>query len=151
MSNVERSIEVAVPLATAYDEWTRFEAYPQFMEGVREVRQTDLTHLHWRASVGGREKEWDVEIVELVPDEMIAWRSVDGPRNDGIVTFDPVGEARTRVTMRLDYEAQGVLEKMARLMGVVSSRMAGDLGRFKRLVERDAEVGAWRSAIRGPE
>ena len=115
-----------------YNEWSRFENYPRFMESVREVKQVDATHLHWRASIAGKEKEWDAEIVEQTPDEVIAWRSLDLARNDWTVTFDPVTEYRTRVSVRIDYEPEGVLEKMGRLMGAVSARLEGDLERFKK-------------------
>ncbi|MEO8627681.1 MAG: SRPBCC family protein [Betaproteobacteria bacterium] len=151
MSSVERSIEVDAPLSAAYNEWTDFEAYPKFMEGVRQVRLVDPTHLHWRASIGGKEQEWDAEIVQQVPDELIAWRSVKGARKDETVTFDPVGERRTRVTLRVEYEPAGMFEKLGRFMGVVSSRIEGDLARFKRLIEASAaDSRRWPGEIPNP-
>src|ERR1044071_4276288 len=91
-STVEQSVEVDVPLRTAYNQWTQFEDFPRFMEGVREVRQTDDSHLHWRAQIGGKEVQWDAEITDQTPDQRIAWRSTSGPRNDGAVSFHPLSD-----------------------------------------------------------
>jgi uncharacterized protein (TIGR02271 family) len=148
MSSIEKSIDVNVPLHTAYNQWTQFESFPQFMEGVEEVRQMDDKRLHWRAQIGGKQKEWDAEIVEQEPDRRVAWRSLDGAPNDGIVTFQPIDANTTRVTLALDYAPEGFIENVGDALGFVSGRIQGDLNRFKQFIEsRGAETGAWRGEI----
>jgi uncharacterized protein (TIGR02271 family) len=148
MSSIEKAIDVNVPVHTAYNQWTQFESFPQFMEGVEEVRQLDNKRLHWRAQIGGKQKEWDAEIVEQQPDRRVAWHSLDGAPNDGIVTFQPIDANATRVTLALDYEPEGFLENVGDALGFVSSRVQGDLKRFKQFIEsRGAETGAWRGEI----
>ncbi len=150
MANVEGSREVNVPVRTAYDQWTQFEQFPQFMEGVEEVQQIDQKHLHWRANIAGKDKEWDAEIVDQVPDQRVAWRSLSGAPNDGVVTFEPIDNNRTRVNLSLDYEPEGFLESVGSALGFVSNRVEGDLQRFKEYIEsRGTETGAWRGEIRG--
>jgi uncharacterized membrane protein len=152
LETIEKQIEVNVPVHTAYNQWTQFEEFPSFMEGVKEVRQLTDKRLHWRAVVGGKEKEWDAEIFEQTPDGKIAWRSTSGARNDGIVTFDKRGDNKTVVTLHLDYDPEGVVESVGDKLGVVSHRVEGDLKRFKEFVEsRGAETGAWRGEIHGGE
>jgi uncharacterized membrane protein len=147
-SSIEVSMEVGVPVRTAYNQWTQFEEFPQFMHSVHEVRQLDDEHLHWRASVAGKEKEWDAEITEQLPDRRIAWRSTTGPRNEGVVSFQPVSETRTRVTLRMTYEPEGADEKIGDALGIVRSEARGNLERFKDLIEaRGTESGAWRGTI----
>ena len=149
MSRIEKSIDVNVPVHTAYNQWTQFESFPQFMEGVEDVQQLDDKRLHWRAQIGGKQKEWDAEIVEQQPDRRVAWRSLDGAPNDGVVTFEPIDADRTRVTLALDYEPEGFLENVGDALGFVSGRVQGDLKRFKEFIEsRGAETGAWRSSGR---
>jgi len=150
MSRIEKSIDVNVPVHTAYNQWTQFESFPQFMEGVEEVQQLDNKRLHWRAQIGGKEKEWDAEIVEQEPDQRVAWRSLSGAPNDGVVTFEPIDADTTRVTLALDYEPEGFLENVGSALGLVSGRVQGDLNRFKEFIEsRGAETGAWRGEIHG--
>ncbi len=150
MASIEKSIDVNVPVRTAYDQWTQFEDFPMFMEGVKEIRQQDDKHLFWHADIGGKDVTWNSEIVEQVPDKRIAWRSTSGARNDGIVTFHPEGNDRTRVTLRLDYEPQGVVENVGSATGVVGNRVENDLRRFKDYIEsRGQESGGWRGEIRG--
>jgi len=150
MSRIEKSIDVNVPLHTAYNQWTQFESFPQFMEGVEEVRQLDNKRLHWRAQIGGKQKEWDAEIVEQQPDQRVAWRSLSGTPNDGIVTFEPIDANTTRVTLALDYAPEGFLENVGDALGFVSGRVQGDLNRFKEFIEsRGTESGAWRGEIHG--
>ena len=149
-THVERSIEVAVPVRTAYDQWTRFEEFPHFMSGVEEVRQVGDAMTHWVAQIAGVRREWDAEIVEQVPDQRIAWRSTSGSKNAGVVTFQPAGGASTRVTLRLDYDPQGVVENVGNALGLVTARVQGDLERFKRFIEaRGQETGGWRGEIHG--
>lgn len=148
MSRIEKSITVNVPLHTAYNQWTQFESFPEFMEGVEEVQQLDDKRLHWRAQIGGKQKEWDAEIVEQQPDQRVAWRSLGGAPNDGVVTFQQLDAATTQVTLALDYEPEGFLENVGDALGFVSGRVQGDLDRFKAFIEsRGAETGAWRGEI----
>jgi uncharacterized membrane protein len=148
MANIEQSIDVHVPVRTAYDQWTQFEEFPRFMEGVEEIRQTSDTTTHWRTNVGGRRKEFDAEITEQTPDQRIAWTSQDGPEHAGVVTFHRIDEDTTRVMLQLDYEPDGVVEKAGDKLGVVSHRVKGDLERFKQFIEaRGTETGAWRGEV----
>lgn len=150
MSSTEKSIEVNCPVSTAYNQWTQFEDFPKFMEGIEEIKQLDDTHLHWRANIGGKEKEWDAEITEQVPDSRIAWRSTTGTRNDGMVSFTRLSEDSTRVTVNMTYEPEGMLESAGDAVGVLGRRVQGDLERFKEFLEsRGHETGAWRGAVHG--
>jgi uncharacterized membrane protein/general stress protein YciG len=150
-SNIEQSIDVNVPVHTAYNQWTQFEEFPRFMEGVQEVRQLDDRHLHWRANIGGKEKEWDAEITEQVPDQRIAWKNTTGATNAGVVTFHRLNDQQTRVMLQVDYDPEGVVENLGDMIGVVSARVKGDLRRFKDFIEsRGQETGAWRGHINQP-
>ena len=151
MSTIEQSIDVNVPVRMAYDQWTQFEEFPRFMEGVREVRQLDDKRLAWCAEVGGKEKRWEAEITEQIPDARIAWRSRTGANNAGVVTFHRLDDQKTRVMLQLDYDPEGVVENVGDAVGVVSSRVRGDLARFKDFIEqRGRETGAWRGSINAP-
>jgi uncharacterized membrane protein len=148
MSTIEQSVEVDVPVRTAYDQWTQFEEFPRFMEGVEEVRQLDDSHLHWVAEIGGVQREWDAEITEQRPDERIAWCSQDGPRTAGVVTFHRIGDAKTKVMLQMDFDPSGFAETAGDVLGVVRMRTRGDLERFKEFIEgRGMETGAWRGEI----
>jgi len=148
MPTIEETIEVEVPVRTAYDQWTQFEEFPRFMEGVEEVTQLDDTHVRWRASIGGDTEEWDAEITEQQPDQRVAWKATDGKQNAGVVTFQPLGAERTRVIVRMDWEDEGMLEKAGSMLGFDSRRVQGDLERFKELIEgRGHETGAWRGEV----
>jgi uncharacterized membrane protein len=152
MATIEKSIEVNVPVHTAYNQWTQFEEFPMFMEGVKQVRQLDDKRLYWHADVAGKDLTWNSEIVEQVPDKRIGWRSTSGARNDGIVTFHPSGADKTRVTLRLDYEPQGAVENVGSAVGVVDRRVEGDLKRFRDFIEsRGQESGGWRGEIHGKD
>jgi uncharacterized membrane protein len=147
-SSVQETIELDVPVSTAYNQWTQFEEFPLFMTSVEEVKQLDDTHLHWRAHVAGKTKEWDAEITEQIPDTRIAWRSTGGVRNAGAVSFDKVADNRTRVTLRMDYDPQTLGEKLADAAGGVKLTTRGNLKRFKELVERrGVETGGWRGTV----
>lgn len=147
-STVEESIEVNVPISTAYNQWTQFEDLPKFMDSVHEVRQLDDKHLHWKASIAGKEKEWDAEITEQIPEERIAWRSVGGVRNAGVATFHKISDNKTRVMLQLDYDPQSIDEKLGDAFGFVKMQTKSNLKRFKDLVEnRGIETGAWRGTI----
>ena len=148
MESIEKTIEVDAPLSTVYNQWTQFEEFPQFMEGVKEVRQIDDKRLHWVAEIGGKRKEWDAEIFEQVPDSMIAWRSMSGAKNSGQVSFAPVGNNATKVCLKLNYDPEGALENVAGALGVVGRRVEGDLERFKKFIQaRRQETGSWRGEI----
>jgi uncharacterized membrane protein len=148
MSTIEQSIEVNVPVETAYNQWTQFEEFPRFMEGIESVTQLDDTHLRWVADIGGETEEWQAEIVEQKPDERVAWRAVEGKGNAGVVTFHRVGDAATRVMLQMDWEPEGMKEKIGSALGVDSGRVKADLERFKEIVERrGAETGAWRGEV----
>ncbi|WP_019140160.1 SRPBCC family protein [Noviherbaspirillum massiliense] len=148
MSSVQKSIDVNVPVSTAYNQWTQFEDFPKFMEGVKEVRQLDNTHLHWHAEIAGKDKEWDAEITEQIPDQRIAWRSTSGALNAGVVTFHKISDDTTRVMVQMDYDPEGPMENVGDAVGVFSHRVEGDLERFKDFLEsRGQETGAWRGNV----
>jgi len=148
MSTIEQSVEVEVPVSTAYNQWTQFEEFPQFMEGVDTVRQVDDTHLHWVASFGGKTHEWDAEVTEQLPDERVAWKSTDGKTNAGVVTFHRLDENRTKIMVQIDWEPEGMVEALGGAVGADERRVKGDLARFKKLIEvRGVESGAWRGEV----
>ena len=150
LSFVQDSIEVDVPISTAYNQWTQFEDFPNFMKDVEEVRQVDDTHLHWRASSGGKPVEWDSEITTQIPDRRISWRSTSGPPNSGAVTFDRVADNRTRITLRMSYRAPGLVEKVGDALGAVRMELSGNLHRFADFIQsRQRETGAWRGTVTG--
>jgi uncharacterized membrane protein len=152
MSTVEESIEVDVPVRVAYDQWTQFESFPEFMDGVEEVRQLDDTHLHWRASFGGHEVEWDAVITEQLPDERVAWRATDGRINAGVVTFHRLSDGSSRVMVQIEHESEGVMEKVGSALGADKREVKNSLERFKELVERRrGATGAWRGEVEGGE
>ncbi|WP_434148829.1 SRPBCC family protein [Methylocaldum gracile subsp. desertum] len=131
-----------------YNQWTQFEDFPSFMENIVEVRQIDDSHVHWHAEIGGKHKEWDTEIVEQVPDQRIAWRTTAGPENHGIVSFEPVGGDRTRVSVDIEYQPETTMEKVGDMLGMVSSNVEEDLENFRDFLEsRGHETGAWRGEI----
>jgi len=148
MSTIEQSIELEVPVHTAYNQWTQFEEFPAFMDGVAEVRQLDERHLHWVAELGGTRHEWDAEITEQRPDERVAWRNTDGKDNAGVVTFHKLDESRSRVMVQLDFVPEGIKEKLGDVMGAPDRRVKADLERFKEMIEaRGTETGAWRGEV----
>lgn len=148
MRSVTKSIEVNVPVHVAYNQWTQFEEFPKFMDGVQAVRQIDDKHLHWRAEIGGKEEEWDAEITEQIPDRRIAWRSTSGTPNAGVVTFQSSAPDRTQVTLQMDYEPQRLSEKVGDALGVMDRRVEDDLDRFKDFIEsRGRPTGGWRGTI----
>jgi len=150
MADMEKSIVVDAPLREVYNQWTQFEDFPRFMDGVLEVRQIDDSHLYWRARVGGVEREWHAQIVDQVPDERIAWRGLTGVAPSGAVLFAPLGDGRTEVTLRVKYEPEGVTENVGDVLGFVSRRVQGDLERFRDLMdERGRATGGWRGEIHG--
>ncbi len=148
MATIEQSIDVAVPVRTAYNQWTQFEEFPTFMEGVKEVRQIDDGRTHWVAEIGGKREEWDAEITEQKPDERVAWRSTSGKKTAGVVTFHRLADAATRVTVRIEHDTEGLVESVGSALGVDDRRVKGDLERFRDMIEqRGAETGAWRGQV----
>jgi uncharacterized membrane protein len=151
MASVVESIDVNVPLSIAYNQWTQFEEFPRFMEGVKSVTQTDDTHLHWVAEIGGVEREWNAEITEQHPDERVAWRATSGAENAGVVTFHRIDDDTTRVTLQMDASPEGVVENVGTALGFLDRRVKGDLERFKEFIERrGSETGAWREEVEVP-
>ncbi len=152
MSTIEESIVVEVPLSTVYNQWTQFEEFPRFMEGVESVTQLDDTHLHWVAEIGGRRREWDAAITEQRPDERVAWQATSGATNAGAVTFHRLNDSQTEVMTQIEFEPEGALESAGDALGMVERRTKGDLERFKAFIEqRGTETGAWRGEVDRPD
>ena len=148
MSTVTESVDVQVPVTTAYNQWTQFESFPQFMGGVQEVRQLDDTHTHWVTKMGGVTREFDATITEQHPDERVAWKSENGPKQGGVVTFHKLDDNRTRVTAQMDFEPEGIAEKAADKVGMIEGRVKDDMQRFRQFVEgKGHETGAWRGDV----
>lgn len=151
MPTIEQSIDVDVPVTTAYDQWTQFESFPQFMGGVESITQVDDTLTHWRTKIGGVEREFDAEITEQHPDERVAWKSVDGKTHAGVVTFHRLSDTTTRVMVQIDWETESLIEKVGAAVGVDDAQVKGDLKRFKEFIEkRGVETGAWRGDVERP-
>jgi len=148
MSKILEAVDVQVPVKTAYDQWTQFESFPEFMDGVKSVRQLDDTTLEWVASVAGKEKSWKAKITEQEPDQRIAWTATDGAHNAGVVTFHRLAEGESRVTLQLDVDPEGPVENVGDALGFVQRRVKGDMERFKEFIEkRGTETGAWRGEV----
>jgi uncharacterized membrane protein len=152
MSKITDHVDVDVPVRTAYDQWTQFESFPEFMEGVERVVQLDPKTLDWTARIAGKTKHWRAEIVEQEPDQVVAWRSTEGARNDGRVTFEPLAAESCRVTLELDADPEGAVEATGDALGFVSRRVKGDLDRCKEYIEsRGQATGAWRGRVEGSQ
>jgi len=152
MGGKTESVDVAVPIRTAYNQWTQFEQFPKFMSGVKEVRQLGDTMTHWVVEIGGVTREFDARITEQLPDERVAWTSVSGPKQGGVVTFHRLDPTHTRVTAQLEMQPEGVAEQVADKTGIVTGRMKGDLERFREFVEsQGTETGGWRGTVERPE
>jgi uncharacterized membrane protein len=148
MSAVVESVDVDVPVGVAYNQWTQFESFPDFMGGVEEIRQLDATHNHWVTKIGGVEREFDTEITEQHPDERIAWKSTDGTTHAGVVTFHRLDQAHTRVTVQLEWEPGDLTEKAGSALGFDNRQVKSDLNKFKSFIEsRGTETGAWRGEV----
>ncbi|MFF9578998.1 SRPBCC family protein [Streptomyces rubiginosohelvolus] len=149
MSQVEESIEVAVPVSAAYNQWTQFESFPQFMEGVERIEQRTQTLTHWKTKIAGVEREFDAEITEQIPDERVAWTSVGGEaKQAGVVTFHYIDDNTTKVMLQLDHDPEGLAETVGDKLGFVKRQAIGDLKRFKQFIEsRGAETGGWRGTV----
>jgi uncharacterized membrane protein len=150
MPKIADSIEVQVPVDQAYNQWTQFEEFPKFMEGIQSVQQLDDTHVRWVAEIRGENRQWTTEITEQRPDEKIAWKTIEGEvKNDGVVTFEQVGDGQTRINIQMDVESESSTQNVAGdLLGIVKNQVHADLERFKKLIEdRDEETGAWRGEV----
>jgi len=148
MNNYEFSIDVNVPVRVAYNQWTQFEEFPQFMEGIEQVVQVDDDTLLWKAEIAGIQQEWRAEITEQTPDHRIAWTNTDGATNKGVVTFHHISDDTTRIMLQLDYDPEGFIENVGAALGIVEARVEGDLKRFKEFIEsRGVETGGWRGTI----
>ncbi len=149
MSTIEQSIEVKVPVRTAYNQWTQFEDFPHFMEGVKEVKQLDDVTLHWKAEIAGKEREWDAKITEQTPDDRISWTNIGGATNAGVVTFHRIDDNTTKVMLQMEYDPEGLIETAGDAIGAVKVRVKGDVERFKKFIEsRGQETGAWRGEVK---
>lgn len=151
MKTIQETVDVVVPVRTAYDQWTQFESFPSFMSGVERVSQLTDTKTHWQTNVMGVRREFDAEITEQHPDERIAWRTVDGPSHAGVVTFHRLDDRRTRVTLQLEFDPEGLTEEVGSALGVVDRQSKGDLQRFKEFIEAEGTAtGAWRGDVAPP-
>jgi uncharacterized membrane protein len=152
MGTVTESVDVEVPVSRAYNQWTQFETFPEFMEGVRDVRQLDDTHLHWVTEIGGVRREFDATVTEQHPDERVAWKSDSGPKHAGVITFHRLDDTTTRVTAQMDLDPDGFAEQAADKLGVLDRRVKGDMRRFKDFIEhRGHETGGWRGDVPRPD
>jgi uncharacterized membrane protein len=148
MATAEQSIEVDVPVTTAYNQWTQFEDFPKFMDSVESIRQLDDRRLHWKVSIDGVTREFDAEVTEQLPDERIAWKSLDGTTQAGVVTFHKLSPTKSRVMLQLDMQPQGLVEKAGEKLGFVARQAKQDMENFKKFIEsRELETGAWRGEV----
>jgi uncharacterized membrane protein len=152
VSQVQESIDVHVPVRTAYDQWTQFESFPQFMDGVESITQLDDKHSHWVTKIAGVQREFDTEITEQHPDERVAWKSTGGDtRHAGVVTFHRLDDNTTRVTVQIDWEPQGLVEKAGSTLNMDDRQVKADTKRFKAFIEeRGSQTGAWRGDVPRP-
>jgi uncharacterized membrane protein len=152
VSTVTESVDVNVPIRTAYNQWTQFEEFPQFMSGVTEIRQLDDTTTHWKTSIDGVKREFDAKITEQLPDERVAWTSIEGSKQAGVVTFHRLDANTTRVTCQMDFEPEGVVEQAGDKLGFLDRQVKGDMKRFKEFIEKrgGVETGAWRGQVDRP-
>ncbi len=151
MSTITEAVDVEVPVSTAYNQWTQFEEFPRFMEGVEQIRQVDATHTHWVTKVGGVTREFDATITEQHPDERVAWTSDSGPDHAGVITFHRLDDSHTRVTAQMEIDPEGFVENVADKLGVLDRRVKGDMKRFKEFIEqRGRESGGWRGDVDRP-
>jgi uncharacterized membrane protein len=149
-TKVEKSVTVDVPVSMAYNQWTQFEEFPQFMGGVQSVQQLSDQRLHWVAEIAGVKREWEATILEQRPDEKIAWAATEGATNAGAVYFSSAGPDRTVVTLELEYEPEGLVEKAGDALNIVDRQAQSDVEKFKTFIEaRLLETGAWRGDVEG--
>lgn len=148
MSRIEESIEIDVPVRTAYNQWTQFEEFPRYMDGITHVEQITDKRLHWKAEIAGKAKEWETEITEQLPDKRIAWKSIGGAMTAGVVTFHRLSDSQSKIMLQMEYDPTGFAEHVGDAVGLVKQRVIGDLQRFKTYIEnRGQETGAWRGTV----
>ncbi len=148
MTSVTESVDVEVPISVVYNQWTQFESFPEFMNGVERIIQTDDRHSHWVTKIGGADREFDTEITEQHPEERVAWKSTDGTTHAGVITFHRLSEQSTRVTAQIDWQPEGLVEKAGAVLGVDDHQVKADLKRFKKFIEsRGQETGGWRGDV----
>ncbi|GAB3615489.1 SRPBCC family protein [Okibacterium endophyticum] len=151
MTTIQSSIDVDVPISVAYNQWTQFESFPQFMDDVESITQIDDTHVHWKVRMAAVEREFDAEITEQIPDERVAWRSIDGPKHGGVVTFHRLDDDHTRVQLQLDWEPEGLVEKAGAVLQLDDMMVNRDLKNFKEIIEAAGfESGGWRGEVNRP-
>ncbi len=152
MSTITESVDVKVTVSTAYNQWTQFESFPHFMDGVEQIRQLDDTHLHWKISIGGVTREFDATVTEQHPDERVAWTFDSGPTHAGVVTFHRIDDTTTRVTAQMDIDPEGFVENAADKLGILDRKVKGDMERFKKFIEARGgrETGEWRGDVDRP-
>lgn len=151
MATVTSDIDIEAPISTVYNQWTQFEEFPAFMDGVEQIEQGDDETLHWRVSIGGVDREFDARITEQHPDERIAWQSTSGPQQAGVVTFHRLDDEHTRVRLQLEWQPEGLTENVGAVLQLDDAQVASDLREFKRLIESNGfETGAWRGTIERP-
>lgn len=151
MSTIIESVDVDVPVQTVYNQWTQFESFPQFMEGVESITQRGDTMTHWQIDIAGVRRQFDARITEQYPDERVAWESISGPRHAGVVTFHRLSGNKTRVTLQMETEPERLVENIADLLSFLPYRVKADLQRFKQFIEsRGMETGAWRGEVQPP-
>lgn len=152
MSTTTESVDVNRPIGMVYNQWTQFESFPEFMEGVERIEQKDDTHLHWVVKVGPVTREFDATVTEQHPEERVAWKSDSGPDHAGVVTFHRLDDDTTRITAQMDVDPEGFVENVGDKLGILKSRVSGDLKRFKEFIEsRPAETGGWRGDVSRPD
>jgi uncharacterized membrane protein len=148
MTTAKGSVDVKTYVTAAYNQWTQFEDFPKFMDGVEEVTQVGDRHLHWRVKIAGVEREFDATITEQVPDTRIAWKADGETEHAGVVDFHKLDMETTRVDLQLDLEPEGLAETVGDKLGVIERRVKKDLERFKELVESQSHpTGAWRGEV----
>ena len=148
MKTIEESIEVEVPVSTAYNQWTQFESFPRFMDGIERIEQLDDTHLHWVAEIGGERRTWEAEITEQHPDERVAWKAAEADAPSGVVTFHKLDDSKSKVMVQIEYEPQGAKQSIGSALGLDTRRVKEDLEAFKDFIEaRGRETGAWRGEV----
>lgn len=147
-TKVDKNILVNVPLSIAYNQWTQFEDFPQFMSGIKSVTQIDDKNMNWVAEIAGVRRQWTAKIVEQVPDSKVSWAATEGATNAGSVSFEDVGGGQTQVHLSLEYEPEGIVEKIGDKLNVVENQAEGDLKRFKAFIESEGyATGAWRGSV----
>ena len=149
MPNAIETVDVNVPVSVAYNQWTKCEEFPKFLSFVESITQVNDTLTEWKVKVGGVEREFEAQITEQHPDERVAWNSTGGQvDHGGVVTFHKLAENETRVTVQLDWQATGLMEKAGAALGVDNYAIKKDLANFKKFIEaKGTDDGGWRGDV----